>query len=70
MVASLQLVTLVLTFEGHGAGSGCVLEGLGCGIGGVMTICVGTGVISKSIIECSSSELVPNCDCSLSVMLL
>ena len=66
MVASLQLVI----FEGHGAGSGHVLEGPGCGIGGVVTICVGIGVISKSVSQCSSFELVSNCDFSLSVVLL
>ena len=35
-VASLQLVTLVLTFEGLGGGIGHVLEGLGHGVGGVV----------------------------------
>ena len=46
MVASLQLVTLGLTFEGHGAGSGHVLAGIRYGIGGVVTLCIDIGVIS------------------------
>ena len=48
-MVSLKFMTLFVSFEGLGGGIRHVLEGLGCGVGGVVTICsvcVSTGVFS------------------------